>query len=70
MSTVNVKIDKELFDAASGEEKTESCTASQQSNFWEKVDRNALDNTDLSVDVVRDLLIAKEQPSEAFVFEE
>lgn len=70
MSTVNVKIDKELFDAASSEGKFESCTASQQSNFGEKVDRNALDNPDLSVDVVSDLLIAKEQPSEAFVFEE
>lgn len=70
MSTVNVKIDKELFDAASGEEKIWSCTALQTINFLANVDRNALDNTDLSVDVVRDLLIAKEQPSEVFVFEE
>lgn len=70
MSTVNVKIDKKLFDAASGEEKIESCTASQTINFLAKVDRNTLDNPDLSVDVVRDLLIAKEQPSEVFVFEE
>lgn len=70
MSTVNVKIDKELFDAASGKEKIEYCTASQTINFLAKVGRNALANPDLSVDVVRDLLIAKEQPSEVFVFEE
>ena len=47
-----------------------SRTAPQQINFWAKVGRNALANPDLPVDVVRDLLIAKEQPSEAFVFEE
>lgn len=70
MSTVSVRIDKELFDAASSEGKAEYRTAPQQINFWAKVGRNALANPDLPVDVVRDLLIAKEQPSEPFVFEE
>ncbi len=70
MSTVSVRIDKELFDAAAQDGKAEFRSAPQQINFWAKVGRNALANPDLPVDVVRDLLIAKAQNSEPFEFEE
>ncbi|WP_299448319.1 hypothetical protein [uncultured Phascolarctobacterium sp.] len=70
MSTVSIRIDKELFDAAAQDGKAEFRSAPQQINFWAKVGRNALANPDLPVDVVRDLLIAKAQNSEPFEFEE
>lgn len=70
MSTVSIRIDKELFDAATQDGKAEFRSAPQQINFWAKVGRNALANPDLPVDVVRDLLIAKAQNSEPFEFEE
>ena len=55
MSTVSIRIDKELFDAAAQDGKAEFRSAPQQINFWAKVGRNALANPDLPVDVVRDL---------------
>lgn len=70
MATVSVRVDKELFDEAAVMGRAEYRSAVQQFNFWAKVGKNALANPDLPVEVVRDLLIAKEQPTEPFVFEE
>ena len=70
MPTISVRMDKELFDAATIEGKAEYRSGAQQINFWAKVGRNALANPDLPVEFVRDILIAKEQPTEPFSFEE
>ena len=69
MATISVRMDKELFDAAAIEGKAEFRSAAQQINFWAKVGRNALANPDLPIEFVRDILIAKEQPTEPFTFE-
>ena len=69
MSSVSVRLDKELFDAASIEGKAEYRSAAQQINFWAKVGRNALANPDLPVEFIRDILIAKELPKEPFDME-
>lgn len=69
MSSVSVRLDKELFDAASVEGRAEYRSAAQQINFWAKVGRNALANPDLPVEFVRDILLAKELPMEEFSLE-
>ena len=69
MASVSVRLDKELFDAASVEGRAEYRSAAQQINFWAKVGRNALANPDLPVEFVRDILIAKELPMEEFSLE-
>lgn len=69
MSSVSVRIDKDLFDAAAAEGKAEYRSAAQQINFWAKVGRNALANPDLPIDFVVQLLIAKDLPDEPFEFE-
>lgn len=68
MTSVNVRIDKELFDAAAIEGRTKHRSAAQQINFWAKVGRNALANPDLPIDYVAQLLIAKDLPDEHFEF--
>lgn len=68
MTTVSVRIDKDLFDDASYEGKAEYRSAAQQINFWAKIGKNALANPDLPVDFIRDILIAKEMPTEPFTF--
>mgnify|MGYP000364003270 CR=1 FL=1 len=68
MASNSVRIDKELFDAANVEGKANLRSTAQQINFWARIGRNALANPDLPVDVVRDLLIAKEEQSEPFSF--
>ncbi len=70
MTSVSVRIDKNLFDAAAVEGKAEYRSAAQQINFWANVGRNALANPDLPIDFVAQLLIAKELPDEPFTFEE
>lgn len=69
MSSVSVRIDKNLFDAAAIEGKAEYRSAAQQINFWANVGRNALANPDLPIEFIAELLIAKELPSEPFTFE-
>ena len=69
MASVSVRLDKELFDAASVEGRAEYRSAAQQINFWAKVGRNALANPDLPVEFVRDILLAKELPMEEFSLE-
>ena len=60
-------MEQELFDAATITGKTEFRNEVQQINFWAKVRRNALANPDLSIEFVKDILIAKEQRREPFV---
>lgn len=69
MNSVNVKIDKDLFEAAVLEGKSQHRTAEQQINFWVKVGRTALANPDLPANLVAQLLISKELPDEQFNFE-
>lgn len=70
MSSVSVRIDKDLYNSAVIEGKAEFRTAPQQVNFWAKIGRSALANPDLPVDMIRDILIAKEQKSEPFTIED
>ena len=70
MASNSVRIDKELFDAANVDGKANLRSTAQQINFWARIGRNALANPDLPVDVVRDLLIAKEEQSEPFSLED
>ena len=69
MPSVSVRIDKDIYDLAVQEAKSEYRTTPQQINFWAKIGYNALANPDLPIDCVRDLLIAQKQPSEPFEFE-
>ena len=67
--SVSVRVDEDLFTAATAEGKANFRSGAQQINFWAKVGRNALANPDLPIDFVAELLIAKELPTEVFEFE-
>ncbi|MBR6013367.1 MAG: hypothetical protein IK062_06255 [Selenomonadaceae bacterium] len=70
MSSFSVKIDESLFNSAEMEGKANFRSADNQINFWAKVGKNALENPDLPVDFIAKVIIAKNQPSEKFEFEE
>ena len=61
MASNSVRIHQELFDSASIDVKTNLRSITRA-----KIELNALANPDLPVDIVRDLIIAKEEQSEAF----
>lgn len=70
MSTVSVRIDQELVDAARSAAKAEFRTLQGQVEFWAKVGRAALDNPDLPASFIAESLISMAEPrdeSEPFV---
>ena len=70
MTNFSVQIDEQLFNSAEVEGKANFRSTDNQINFWAKVGKNALENPDLPVDFIAKIIIAKNQPSEKFEFEE
>jgi len=64
MSTVSVRIDEELVNAARKAAASEFRTIQGQIEFWAKVGRAALDNPDLPVEFVADALQGLATPRE------
>ncbi len=62
-----VRIEDGLYDQAKAAAGAEFRTIAVQIGFWAKVGKAALDNPDLPVDVVRDLLVARNESREAMV---
>ena len=70
MTSFSVQIDEQLFNSAASEGKANFRSIDNQINFWAKVGKNALENPDLPVDFIAKIIVAKNQPSEKFEFEE
>ena len=70
MQNFSVQIDENLFNSAAEEGKANFRSTDNQINFWAKVGKNALENPDLPVDFIAKIIVAKNQPSEKFEFEE
>ena len=70
MQNFSVQIDENLFNSAEAEGKANFRSTDNQINFWAKVGKNALENPDLPVDFIAKIIVAKNQPSEKFEFEE
>ena len=64
MSTISVRIDEALVDAARAAAKAEFRTVQGQVEFWAKVGRAALDNPDLPVSFVAESLASMSEPRE------
>lgn len=64
MSTVSVRINKELVDAARAASKAEFRTVQGQLEFWAKVGRAALDNPDLPAAFIAESLMSMAEPHE------
>ncbi|MDD3529947.1 MAG: hypothetical protein PHS77_08725 [Gallionellaceae bacterium] len=64
MSTVSVRIDEALVEAARAAAKAEYRTVQGQVEFWAKVGRAALDNPDLPASFIADCLMSMAEPHE------
>lgn len=64
MSTISVRIDESLVDAARAAAKAESRTVQGQVEFWAKVGRAALDNPDLPASFIAESLMSLAEPRE------
>ncbi len=54
-----VRIDGHLYEQAKAHARAERRTIAGQVEFWAMIGKTALDNPDLSIDFVRDLLVAR-----------
>jgi len=64
MSTISIRIDETLVEAARSAAKAEFRTRRGQIEFWAKVGRAALDNPDLPASFIADSLMSMNEPSE------
>ena len=64
MSTISVRIDEALVDAARAAAKAEFRTVQGQVEFWAKVGRAALDNPDLPASFIAESLMGLAEPCE------
>lgn len=64
MSTVSVRIDKDLVNAARTTAKAEFRTVQGQVEFWAKVGRAALDNPELPASFIAESLMSMAEPHE------
>ncbi len=64
MSTLSVRIDETLVNAARVAAKAEFRTVQGQLEYWAKVGRAALDNPDLPVSFVAESLMSMAEPRE------
>ena len=64
MSTISVRIDESLVDAARAAAKAEFRTVQGQVEFWAKVGRAALDNPDLPASFIAESLMSLAEPRE------
>jgi hypothetical protein len=62
MSTLSVRIDEELVNAARVTAKAEFRTVQGQVEFWAKVGRAALDNPDLPASFIAESLMSLAEP--------
>ena len=62
MSTLSVRIDETLVNAARASAKAEFRTVQGQIEYWAKVGRAALDNPDLTVSFIAESLMSLAEP--------
>ena len=67
---VPIRIDEVLYQEAKQAATAEHRTAPLQIQYWARIGKAALDNPDLPIDFIRDILIARSQPTEPFEFKE
>ncbi|NEX23793.1 ParD-like family protein [Thiorhodococcus mannitoliphagus] len=64
MTTVSIRIDETLVNAARSAAKSEFRTLQGQIEFWAKVGRAALDNPDLPASFIAESLMSMNEPAD------
>jgi hypothetical protein len=57
--SVTIRVDEEIYKAASKVAKSECRTIAHQIEYWAKIGKAALDNPDLPIDFISKILSAK-----------
>ena len=66
--SISIRVDEGLYNQAKTQAKVELRTIPRQIEYWAKVGHTAIENPDLSIEMIEKLLIAKNEANEAFEF--
>lgn len=67
MST-SVRINDAFYEEAKSQAKAELRSIPNQIEYWARIGKATLDNPEMSVEAIKELMIAKNQTSEPFEF--
>lgn len=67
MST-SIRINDEFYLEAKSQAKAELRSIPNQIEYWARIGKTAIENPDLSIEAIKELLVAKYQESEPFEF--
>ncbi|CAN8142590.1 ParD-like antitoxin of type II toxin-antitoxin system [uncultured Thiomicrorhabdus sp.] len=66
--SISIRVNDDFYQAAKTQAQAEHRTIQNQIEYWAEIGRTAIDNPDLSIEAVKDLLIARKEVSESFEF--
>lgn len=69
MST-SVRINDAFYSEAKSQAKAELRSIPNQIEYWARIGKTAIENPDMSIEAIKELLIAKYQDAELFEFRE
>ncbi|MBE8189764.1 MAG: hypothetical protein HAW58_02595 [Candidatus Thioglobus sp.] len=66
--SISIRVNENLYDQAKIQARAELRTIPNQIEYWARIGHAALDNPDLSIEMVEKILIAKNEANEPFDF--
>jgi hypothetical protein len=69
MST-SVRINDSFYEEAKSQAKAELRSIPNQIEYWARIGKVALDNPEMSIEAIKELMMARNQTSESFNFRE
>lgn len=66
--SVSVRINDTFYQEAKSQAQAELRSIPNQIEYWARIGKTALDNPDLSIEAIKEIIIAKHQASEPFEF--
>lgn len=66
--SISIRVNDDFYQAAKNQAQAEHRSIQNQIEYWAEIGRTALDNPDLSIEAIKELLIARKEISEPFEF--
>jgi len=64
--SISIRVNDDFYQAAKIQAQAEHRSIQNQIEYWAEIGRTAIDNPELSIEAVKDLLVARKEASEPF----
>lgn len=66
--SISVRINDDFYQEAKSQAKAELRSIPNQIEYWARIGKTAMENPELSIEAIKELLVAKHQEAEPFEF--